>query len=260
MSKLIKPKIITVAILAFMFGMLSVAFVNTSFAASENDIIRGGISTEADIVHALHHGSGPHSAANIQSIMREAIGVQNPQDFQNMTNGHVHKDGRVTVNGETVATNAESTGRLNFRNSRPLGDTGAYIHRTDVRFSQGVDKIAALVKLDDKGEYMYSVLKNCGNPVRAQEVPVKVVEKEVEVIKEVEKEVVVEKPVEKIVEKEVVVEKPVEKIVEVEKEVEEIPKVGPSGSLAGSVAGLFSVTTLAGTVAHRIFAARRGLL
>ncbi len=274
MHRIINRKNIVIAVLAFMLGMFSAAAVQTTTAASDNDIISGGVSSDSQIRNALTNGDGVNSASNIRAIFKEAIGVDKANDFRNMKSGHVYRNGRVVVGGETVATDAQSTGRLNFRNSKPLGDTGAFMHRTDVRFSQGVERISALVKFDDKGEYMYAVLKNCGNPVIAKPVKVKVVEKEVE--KVVEKEVIVEKPVEKIVEKEVIVEKPVEKVVEkpvkkevvvekpvsreVEREVEALPEAGATTqvSAAGSLLGMFLVTALAGTVSHRIFTAYKG--
>lgn len=276
MKKLLSKKYLIVLLLAFMLGMVSAVGDQTSFAVSDNDVISGGVQTDAQLRHALSNGDGRNSASNIRNIFNEAIGVSSPSSFSSMKDGYVYRDGRVTVGGQTVATDAQSTGRLNFRNSRPLGSTGAYIHRTDIRFSQGTNRLPALVKTNKHGEYQYAVIKNCGNPVVAKKVLVRVVEKEVE--KEVVKEVIVEKPVEKEVIKEVVIEKPVEKIVEkevivekpvvkevvkevvvekpvreiVEREVTELPDAG-----MGSMAGLVATAMLASTVGHRLYTRQR---
>ncbi len=258
MKKLLSKKYLIVLLLAFMLGMVSAVGDQTSFAVSDNDVISGGVQTDAQLRHALSSGDGRNSASNIRNIFNEAIGVSSPSSFSGMKDGYVYRDGRVTVGGQTVATDAQSTGRLNFRNSRPLGNTGAYIHRTDIRFSQGTNRLPALVKTNEHGEYQYAVIKNCGNPVVAKKVQVRVVEKEVEkeVVKEVivekpvEKEVIVEKPVVKEVVKEVVVEKPVREVVE--REVTELPDAG-----MGSMAGLVATTMLASTVGHRLYTRQR---
>lgn len=165
-------------IAAMIIGVFGVSSIGVIQAASTNDIIYGGISNEAELKQAYDNGDGRNSASNIRAIYREAIGVTDSSQFNGMEPGYAHRDGRVTVDGETVATNANSSGRHNFRNSKPLGDTGAYYHRTDVRFSEGTDRVAVLVQTDQKGEYQFAVIKNCGNPVIAE--PVKVPEPEPE--------------------------------------------------------------------------------
>lgn len=227
-----KNSLLFVALLVMStFGVMQ---IGTTIAASDNDIIYGGVSSQSELRNAYQNGDGRNSASNIQAIFSEAIGVNSVNDFTGMKEGTVHRDGRVRVDGTTVATDAQSSGRLNFRDSKPLGDTGAYYHRTDIRFSSSTTQLPVLVKFDDRGEYEFAVIKNCGNPVIAEPVPV--IEKEVVVEKEVVKEVPVEKEVvvEKVVEKEVVKEVPVEKEV-----VEEVPEVLPEAGFGGALAGIF---------------------
>ncbi len=245
-----------------LLSIFGVTQIGTSFAASDNDIIHGGVSSQSELRSAYRDGDGRNSAANIQAIFAEAIGVEGADDFSNMQQGTVHRDGRVLVDGEVVATEAMSSGRLNFRDSKPLGDTGAYYHRTDIRFSERTSQLPVLVQFDEKGQYEFAVIMNCGNPVIAKPVPVKIVERVVE--KEVIKEV--EVPVEKVVEVEKIVEVPVEKEVIVEKEVvkevaveEDIPEVLPETGFGGIFLGLFGSSAL-GVSARAWFRSRKNLL
>ncbi len=158
--------------LVFILSTFGVMSVGVSYAASNNDVIYGGVSNQADLRQKFDHGDGRNSASNIQAIFREALGVRSSSELMGMSWGYVYRDGRVVVDGKTVATDAKSSGRINFRNSKPLGNTGAYYHDTDIRFSSGVNRLRALVKLDSKGEYKFAVIANCGNPVIAKPVPV----------------------------------------------------------------------------------------
>ena len=93
--------------------------------------------------------------------------------------GKVHRDGRVTVDGDTVATGAYTVGRQNMTGSNRVeeGDTTFYTRSPSVSFrSDGLD---AFVVLDENGQYTHAVIASCGNPVRANPVPVEVAEKEV---------------------------------------------------------------------------------
>ena len=253
------------AILLSIFGVMQ---IGTSYAASDNDIIHGGVSNQAELRDTYRNGDGRNSASNIQAIFAEAIGVNSVNDFSNMRRGTVHRDGRVVVDGEVVATEAQSSGRLNFRDSKPLGNTGAYYHRTDIRFNERTSQLPVLVKLDEKGQYEFAVIMNCGNPVIAKPVPVKVIERvvEKEVIKEVEVPVEKVVEVERVVEVEKVVEVPVEKEVVVEKVVEkevikeeEVPEVLAETGLGGAFLGLFGSSAL-GVGLRGWFLSRKNLL
>ena len=171
MSRLQKKNIMLIG-LVMVLSTFGVFQLDTSEAASANDVIYGGVSTESGLRDAFNNGDGRNSASNIQAIFDEAINVTDAQEMTGMDWGTVHRDGRVTVDGETVATDAKSSGRLDFRNSQPLGNTGAYYHDTDIRFSSSTDSLRALVKLDDKGQYEFAVISHCGNPVVAEPVPI----------------------------------------------------------------------------------------
>ena len=135
-------------------------------AASSNDIIYGGVDSVAELKQKFNNGDSKHSAANIQRIFKQAIGVTSASQFNGMVTGYIYRNGEVKVNGEVVATGAQSTGRSNFRNSKPLGNTGAYYESTSVRFSQGTNRVRALVKVVN-GQFKFAVQTSCGNPTWA---------------------------------------------------------------------------------------------
>ncbi|MEX0934568.1 MAG: PKD domain-containing protein [Candidatus Saccharimonadales bacterium] len=172
MLKNLKVKNYILIVTLFLVGILGTISIGSSFAASDNDVIHGGVSNQTDLRNKFNNGDGRNSAANIQAIFREAIGIKSSAEMSGMSWGYVYRDGRVVVDGKTVATDAKSSGRLNFRNSRPLGNTGAFYHDTDIRFSSGTNRLRALVKLDSNGKYRFAVIANCGNPVIAKPVSV----------------------------------------------------------------------------------------
>lgn len=96
-----------------------------------------------------------------------AFGI-NRADLANGTfvDGVVWRDGRVTVNNKTVATNATTAGRWN----NPTGDmtrikntSRAYRMSTRHFTSEGQ---TAMVRMEN-GKFKFAIIKSCGNPVTA---------------------------------------------------------------------------------------------
>lgn len=75
--------------------------------------------------------------------------------------GIVWRDGRVTVDGKVVATNAKTAGR-NYGGT-PIEGTNAGIYSTSKFVTEGQ---TAFVKMID-GKFSFAVIKSCGNPVSA---------------------------------------------------------------------------------------------
>lgn len=87
-------------------------------------------------------------------------------------NGEVHKDGRVTVGGKTVATGATSIGRQNiFSGSTKINIGGRDYYETPNDRAFRSESISAFVFLDGNGEFVAAILTSCGNPVRGVKVP-----------------------------------------------------------------------------------------
>jgi len=82
--------------------------------------------------------------------------------------GEVHKDGRVTVGGKTVATDAQSLGRQNMSGShkKVIGGKTYYERAPSVSFRS--ESISAFVFFDANGEFQAAILTACGNTVTAK--------------------------------------------------------------------------------------------
>ena len=85
--------------------------------------------------------------------------------------GAVHKDGRVTVGSETVATNLLTIGRQNMSGShnKSIGGKTYYERTPSVSFRN--ESISAFVFMDANGEFRAAVMTACGNPVHATPKP-----------------------------------------------------------------------------------------
>ena len=88
--------------------------------------------------------------------------------------GEVHRDGRVTVNGETVATGATSIGRQQLYANRTkvkIGNKYYYEGSPQYSYAKGVESIVAYVFFDKDGNFKAAVMTSCGNPVHAHPKP-----------------------------------------------------------------------------------------
>jgi PKD repeat protein len=82
--------------------------------------------------------------------------------------GEVHKDGRVTVGGVTVATDARSIGREYAAGSANKYIDGVKYFERAPSISFARESIVAYVFLDANGDFRAAVLTSCGNPVTAK--------------------------------------------------------------------------------------------
>ncbi len=150
-----------------------------------NDVIDGGVSSEEQLQNiVVDDSSNPHA----HHIFNEAFGgYTTPEDMTGMVSGTLHRDGTVTVDGKTVATDAHTSGRESFTEHDQVlardanGKPVAYHAPVPHRFATDAASPAVFVKLDENGQYQHAVLKNCGNPVLAEPVPVEEPEPEPEV-------------------------------------------------------------------------------
>ena len=81
--------------------------------------------------------------------------------------GYVHKDGRVTIGNEVVATNAISAGRQITNNQRTKHTYNGTVYYTSSTSHFGASKLSAFVFLDKNGRFLGAVLHDCGNPIKA---------------------------------------------------------------------------------------------
>ncbi|HSW78161.1 MAG TPA: PKD domain-containing protein [Candidatus Chromulinivoraceae bacterium] len=88
--------------------------------------------------------------------------------------GEIHRDGRVTVNGEVVATGATSIGREQLYANRTkvkIGSRYYYEGSPEYSYAKGVESIVAYVFFDQNGNFKAAVMTSCGNPVHAHPKP-----------------------------------------------------------------------------------------
>jgi hypothetical protein len=131
-----------------------------------------GALTPSEFVEDLH----ANKAGDMQAIYADSrMGGITTDDYDRFEKtavmGMAHKNGDVTVDGETVLTDLESLGREKINDeSKPvvIGDT-TYWH-SPASSSFVADQIPAMVMMDDKGEPEAAVLTACGNPIKAKKV------------------------------------------------------------------------------------------
>lgn len=126
-----------------------------------NDIVPSGVNSVEALKKQYHDNK--NNQCDLQNIFAK-FGIHSKADFSGVTNGTVYRDGRVVVNGKTVATGARSVGRHNLAGSTRLGGTKVYIRPVSVSFNSS--SLTAFVKMQN-GKFQWAVLKDCGNPVTA---------------------------------------------------------------------------------------------
>jgi uncharacterized repeat protein (TIGR01451 family) len=92
----------------------------------------------------------------------QTMGVSKQSISGDMKNGVVYRDGRVVVNGKTVATGAKTAIR-NMSGGSKIAGTNAAIYPASAMGSAQT----ALVKFDKDGRFLFAIMKPCGNPVTA---------------------------------------------------------------------------------------------
>ncbi len=140
-----------------------------------NAIIYGGFSTPSDFINKVRANVSGNGHTDLQS-------VYNHQFFsgQNLTSsmysefaahaiaGTAYKDGRIVVNGKTVATSTRSIGReKSFQGSNPITYTvgsNTYYGNTNAQ-AFGSDSLPVYVLFDSHGTMQFAVLQACGNPI-----------------------------------------------------------------------------------------------
>ena len=82
--------------------------------------------------------------------------------------GYVHKDGRVTIGSEVVATNAISAGRTKLNSEKRVKKTynGTTYYEGTTQDSFKSSKLSAFIFLDKNGRFLGAVLHDCGNPIK----------------------------------------------------------------------------------------------
>src|SRR5664279_1837439 len=114
----VRVNLMKIAAAALIIGAIVVP-VNSIVAASQprdndsNSIMWGGAYSQSEWLDNVSHGDGHNSSSNLKNIyFNENRGITQANFMSSSTvSGEVTKDGRVIVNGVTVATHAVTDGR-----------------------------------------------------------------------------------------------------------------------------------------------------
>lgn len=154
------------------FAVMSVSLlvsggVGVALAANcdSNAIVYCGATSQADLVRKIENGDGRNSADNLKAIFYDSGRDVTREGIlsSDTVAGEVTRDGRVLVDGRTVAVGALSIGRENIPGSTRLA-SGVYERPTSVSFRTA--RLSAWVHIPS-GVFRWAVITSCGNLVRA---------------------------------------------------------------------------------------------
>ncbi len=149
----------------FAFGFLGLTQYTDAQAAdcSSNSIMRCGANSPQEFKNKC--------TANAEGDLRAIYGhYRIPCDIK-VVEGRSYKDNTVRVNGRVVAKNAESIGRVKKNGDRPISIAGRTYWQAPNSVAFASDGLRTFVALDAKGNFLYAVLADCGNPIYATPVP-----------------------------------------------------------------------------------------
>ncbi len=161
--------------LLFLLTSLMVVLPHSVSAQARDCDANAVINCGAYSIGELRQKYNENQAGNVQTIFA-VFGIQSAADFDGMVDGAVAGNGTVYVNQKVIATEAITAGRTNMsRNgvgSVPIADGAAYARPPSVSFANPNGALEAFVKTDENGQFLFAVIKSCGNPVKAKAVVV----------------------------------------------------------------------------------------
>lgn len=159
----------TLAVMLVGFGLTpSVSAATQLRACDDYSVIYCGVYSKSELTTKITNGDTKHSSADIKQIyFNEGRGITTA-GINSAVEGIIYADGRITVNGKTVATGAMNGARLQTSGSvkqgslwfRPVGQST--IAQTG--------PAEAYVNMDG-GVFHWAIQKSCGNTVTAKPVP-----------------------------------------------------------------------------------------
>jgi len=134
---------------------------------TNNDIIKCGASTPADFVAKAN----ANTTGDLPTIYADYGLVNNEYGrFASTAKmGTAYRDGRIVVDGQTVATDTSSIGRTKFSYSTNKVIGGKTYYESKTTQVQKSD-IPVMVMFDNKGVMEFAVLTACANPINGKPV------------------------------------------------------------------------------------------
>ncbi|MEO5499217.1 MAG: PKD domain-containing protein [Candidatus Saccharimonadales bacterium] len=150
--------------------LLTSAIALTSFGATVSAAVDN--DPDCDTVAIIKCGAFTASALREKAAQGDVPRVYRAFDISQadlegtFVKGIVWRDGRVTVDGETVATGAMTAGR-NYGGTPIPNTNGAGVYSTNKFVTEGQTAFVRMVN----GTFDFAVIKSCGNPVSATPKP-----------------------------------------------------------------------------------------
>lgn len=136
-----------------------------------NSIVASGTHSYGDITR--HYNA--NTCGDFRAIYDHYWIKPTVQPGDRVLNGVANNRGEVVADGRVVANNASSIGRTPIKYSHPISIAGKTYYETShvngQAFANPGGSLEVIVVLDSAGNFKYSVIKACGNPIYARPVP-----------------------------------------------------------------------------------------
>jgi len=159
--------LLSALLLGFVGGMPARA---SAADCDDNAIIKCGFSSKADFIKTVRDNNSGNGHHDLKAIY-DHYGLESADYDRFVTSarpGTAYQDGRIVVDGQTVATNAKSIGRLaSYQGagyfSTTISGTTYYGNTNDQAFKG--NSLPVMVMFNDKGVMEFAVINSCGNPI-----------------------------------------------------------------------------------------------
>lgn len=164
------------------FALLLGAVVGTGLATSRSSVqaANGDCSTNSiikcgsDDANAFAAGYKANQYGDLPAIYANyGLSSNEVERFRTTAKaGTAYKDGRIVVDGKTVATNAASLGRVQKSGDKAVTINGKTYYEGPNQTTFRGNSAPVLVMMDANGQFEFAIINACANPIRAT--PVKV--------------------------------------------------------------------------------------
>lgn len=144
----------------------------------DNAIIKCGFSSKTDFINKVNANDNQNGHHDLQAFYANfGLSASDYQNFKdNAVLGDATRDGRIVVNGKTVADSTISFGRqLSVHQPNPtirtINGIQYYGNVPNITYKAGVSSIPVYVLFDDQGNVKFTVMPACGNTVTGHNVP-----------------------------------------------------------------------------------------
>lgn len=148
-------------------GGLGAGGLASAADCDQNAIIYCGTGSAAQFISQVRKNDSKNGHHDLQAIY-DHYGLE-PADYDRFVSysrpGTAYKDGRIVVDGQVVANDAQSIGRQSksYSHSKVINGVTYYESRSQDVFKS--DSIPVMVLFNSRGVMEFAVLTSCGNPI-----------------------------------------------------------------------------------------------